>query len=103
MHCLRRFATAAVYAAALIVVRTPPALAQFFHCLTPQTPSCVTWSMRFEDDFAIESCRRDMQTYQRHVDEYRRCVTESANSVREQFDRDMRRFECRARRESFCP
>lgn len=65
----------------------------------PANPSCASHSM---DRTSFEFCRSAMETYQENVQNYLRCLREEANSVTDELNQEIDRFNCYARGGSFC-
>ncbi len=72
-----------------------PALAQSY-CSRPLPPNCLATLQHTDDEGFFQICRSQVSRYLTDVNTFRQCVTDEAN-------RTIERFNCKARREVFCP
>jgi hypothetical protein len=92
-----------IAAAALAALARTNAIAQVWPCFEPTAPYCMSWIGTFDSAYAISLCRVEADRYRDEVAEFRRCVVASADQALEQFNRNVERFNCRARGSTVCP
>lgn len=90
----------AVILAALLAAT--PASAQMF-CSPPPQPYCIDTLGFSRDEFAFQSCRMDVERFQRQVREFVQCLDDERERAIRDLNRAIERFNCHARGESFCP
>ena len=70
------------------------------YCSEPVEPSCIDMLSMSRDQFSVDMCRLEVESYISDMQSYVECVQRDASSkVDEQIDR----YNCYARGESFCP
>ena len=93
-------------------------------CSEPSEPSCLMFNTGFEDEWAFNNCKSEVESYISNVEMYRSCLDDEANEKISEIQRlkgeinDVReeqssavakantvieRFNCYARGESYCP
>lgn len=69
-------------------------------CTEPKEPYCV--SNEFQDEADFFSCKSEMDRYKRNVNSYVACLSEAGDEEIRKYNKAVERFNCRARRESYC-
>ncbi len=100
-NALRRLVRVLFVGWPLLTFLTPPAMAQGY-CYRPSVPYCITSYSTYTDDFAFQSCRRNLQNYLSDVSSYVQCLQRLANDVNQEADDAVRRFNCRAAGNTIC-
>ena len=79
-----------------------PAKALTF-CSRPRTPYCVDSFSTFDDEFAFQSCRTEVESFVRDTKRYAECLDEERADAARDANKAVKQFNCKARRETFCP
>ncbi len=74
-----------------------PSLAQA--CFEPSPPSCLHWLSKDSETYEIEMCRTSVERFRQDMEDYVECV---ADEAAEEVRKVVRRYNCYARRESYC-
>lgn len=72
-------------------------------CREPSAPSCVSGYYEFNDQYAFDSCKSDVESYLSDVSDYRSCLIDASNDAAEQANEVIEDFNCKAEGNSFCP
>lgn len=72
-------------------------------CWRPDPPSCLDYYGTFEDDFSFENCKREMESYLDEVTTYQECLQKDINEIADEANEQIKKFNCKASGESFCP
>lgn len=83
-----------------ILVSASPALAAY--CSEPSEPYCLDILDDASDRSDIESCRWEVESFVSDSQEYVRCLKQAADEAVEKSNDSITKYNCRARRESFC-
>lgn len=83
-------------AAALLLSGISPASA-FGYCNEPRQPSCLSFGE--PDDF----CRRAVQSYLKDGESYIDCLDRKQDETIDQMNAAVRKFNCKASGQTFCP
>jgi len=87
-------------------------------CFEPSSPSCVSYMGMSDDEFTFQMCRDKVARFSNEVNEYIQCrlneaeseyneklsqIKTEAMSKKDEANRAIRRFNCYAKGERFCP
>lgn len=72
--------------------------------IAPAAPHCAEYQTgRFDSRSDYDQCRAQIDRYVRAMDEYTQCLSNNIDVHNENVDKIIKRFNCRARGENFCP
>jgi hypothetical protein len=69
-------------------------------CYEPDPPWCLNSSLK--TDYEFDSCRSEMESYVREVNNYVRCLDRAQDAAIRESNDAVRRFNCKAKGSSFC-
>jgi hypothetical protein len=72
-------------------------------CTEPTEPYCLSLSSEFRSQYDFSSCRSSVESFRSEAQSYRECLRRNDREVVEEVNRVVRKFNCMASRESFCP
>ena len=65
-------------------------------CKKHEAPACSSWYDQFDTMYALESCKRDLDTYKDKVETFADCVKEEAEKLKKDLKKAAENFERRA-------
>ena len=71
-------------------------------CTAPSEPYCLSGSGYFSDQYAFQSCRRDVESFVEETNAYVRCLSNESDEAIEKANDVIEHFNCRAEGQSFC-
>ncbi len=74
----------------------------FLYCSEPTEPYCLDGSGYFDDRWAFDSCRNDVEQFVREAEDYVDCLEDEQSEVIDQANKAIERFNCRAEGGSYC-
>lgn len=95
---INRPLTGLLAALALLAATTLSSTA-FAFCYQPQEPYCINSPGTFQDNWAFQSCKSEVERYLNSLDDYVRCVS---NEAQQSASTIVDRFNCRAAGNSYC-
>lgn len=90
------------FALLLLVLSTCPCPTLAAFCSEPSEPYCINSLDDDSDADDIENCRWRVQSFVRETESYLACLREAADGAVEKSNDVVRKYNCRARRESYC-
>jgi hypothetical protein len=94
--------TAVALAGLLGIVTTHQVDAAMF-CSEPSKPYCLDSFGDFSDQWEFEKCRSEVEGFVQKSKRYAECLSEARSDAVEKANTVVERFNCKARRERFCP
>jgi hypothetical protein len=92
--------TVAVLIAVMTLMSASQPASAYGFCSEPRPPWCANHG--FNDKSSYESCRREMETYLRDVENYLECLRKKAKDTADESDKAVQRFNCNAEGRSVC-
>jgi hypothetical protein len=90
-----------IYPAIIALALLLPSYAHaFIYCNEPKEPYCL--DNEFDDEGDFSSCKWEMESYRRNVKNYTSCLSDAADEALKKYNKAVERFNCRARRETYC-
>ena len=87
---------------AIALFLTWPVQAQII-CAEPMVPFCVDADFTFEDEVALQRCRRALEKFTAKTEEYIRCLSDKSDALTKQATELQRLFDCEESGQSDCP
>lgn len=70
-------------------------------CSEPRDPGCPIFG-NFDDQFAFDSCKAEMESYANRVDRYLQCLNDEKSGVVKKYNKSVERFNCFASGNDIC-
>lgn len=85
----------------LLVAARAPAAAM---CSEPTTPSCADDLDTFgtSDQFEFDSCRDELEQFKSEIEDYIECEKRQIEEFLDEYNEQVRKYNCKIRRERFC-
>ena len=85
----------------LLTATTQPVAAL---CTEPTTPSCADDLDTFgtSDQWEFDSCRSEIEQFKSEVEDYIECVKRQISDMLDAYNEQVRKYNCKIRRERFC-
>lgn len=92
----------AVVLASLVAFFATPTNAAMF-CSEPSEPYCLDTLSNSDDEWAFNSCRSEVESFVDDTNRYTQCLADERNEAVKKANDAVERFNCKARRQGFCP
>ncbi len=73
------------------------------YCTEPSPPYCIDGFNTFDDEWAFNSCKQEVESYLDSVNTFQSCLNDLLEQVRSEASNTVDKFNCRAEGNTFCP
>jgi hypothetical protein len=76
--------------------------AKALYCSKPSAPFCVNGSGYFDDQYELDNCKRQVESFIDDANEYAECLDEEKQEVINEANEVISEFNCRIEGRSYC-
>lgn len=87
-----------VLAASVLLALSPvKQVSAYMYCREPLEPDCQSRSWTFEEDYAFQRCRSEVELFVDEINSYVTCLTQAAQQAQGTANNVVDEFNCRAK------